>query len=338
MLFRHDFGIDLGSGMVKIYDSKTDLVVKERNMIAIRDEESILAVGNKAYDVFEKTPRNIKVVLPMQNGRINDVLMLEATLHTLLRRCNPHMGRHSVLYFTVPVDITEIERRAYYTIAHKGTLRKCRILLVEKPIADAISLGIPISRTGGSMIINIGAQSTELSVIVSNRVILSQLVPIGGRQFDQAISVAARRKNSLIISERTADYLKLHLTDLTVKNPDVRKAMGLDAITGMPRDGMMSSAMVTGAVLEQIDQLVQSIRRFMEHIPPQIMNSIRKEGIYLAGGSARIKDLDRFLSKRLGTDIRVSQDFDSCTILGLRELIQHKSLQHWATVPRNRKA
>ena len=94
-------------------------------MIAVRDKDTVFAVGNEAYEMFEKSPENIDVVTPMSNGRISDVMLVEAILHTLLARCHTFMGYHPTLYFSVPMDMTEIEKRAYYSIAHRGKLKHC---------------------------------------------------------------------------------------------------------------------------------------------------------------------------------------------------------------------
>lgn len=194
MLFQQVYGIDLGTSTVKIYDWKKDTITKEENMIAVRDRDTVFAVGNEAYEMFEKTPENIQVVTPMSNGRISDVLLVEAILHTLLSREHTSMGHRPTIYFSVPMDMTEIEKRAYYSVARRGKLKKCRVYLVEKPIADALALGIPLHRTRGSMIVNMGAQSTEVSVLADGRVIMSRMIPSGGKKFDEAIAAAVRRK------------------------------------------------------------------------------------------------------------------------------------------------
>lgn len=93
--------IDLGTSTVKIYDLKKDTITKEKNMIAIRNREQVIAVGNYAYEMHERTPSNIEVITPMSNGRIANVLMVEAVLHTLLHRCTRHMGYRPELYFSV---------------------------------------------------------------------------------------------------------------------------------------------------------------------------------------------------------------------------------------------
>ena len=262
MQIRNVYGIDLGTSTVKIYDLKKDTITKEKNMIAIRNREQVIAVGNYAYEMHERTPSNIEVITPMSNGRIANVLMVEAVLHTLLHRCTRHMGYRPELYFSVPCDMTEIERRSYYTIAHKGALKNCRMYLVDKPIADALALGIPINRTKGSMIVNIGAQSTEISVIANARVIFSRIIPVGGKQFNESIC--------------------------------------------------------------------EEIKHALERTPPQIHDHIQKEGIYITGGSTRIPNIDRYLSRQLGCPVQLSRYYDLCTICGLKELITHDALHRWA--------
>ena len=129
--------------------------------------------------------------------------------------------------------MTEIEKRSYYAIAHRGRLKNCRMYLVDKPIADALALGIPINKTRGSMIVNIGAQSTDISVIADARVIFSKLIPIGGRQFNEAISFLNRKKNNFQIGSKTAKRLKIALADLENDKMEARKVTGSGRNTGL---------------------------------------------------------------------------------------------------------
>ena len=140
MFNNHVYGIDLGSNMIKIYSQNSNEILKEKNMIAIRNKDTVLAVGDEAYEIYEKNPTNVKVSSPMLNGMIANISHLEIMLQLLLDKTERSVGRHPVIYFAVPVDMTEIEKRAYYSIAQTGRLRKSKVLLVERPIADALSL------------------------------------------------------------------------------------------------------------------------------------------------------------------------------------------------------
>lgn len=330
MMLHNSFGVDLGSSVIKIYDHRKDTIIKEKNMIAIRKNGQILGIGNDAYEMFEKTPVDVKVQEPISNGKIGDVFQVEAILHTLLNRSGLSVGRRPVLYFAVPTGLTKIEKRAYYTVARRGKLRKCKIFLVDRPVLDAIALGIPLKRTKGSMIINMGSQSTEVSVIADGRVIISTLIPIGGGQFNDAIRSNIRKKNNLLVGIRTARRLKLALADMDTQKKEGRKVMGMDSVNGIPRDGIVTSSTVNTAIMDRTRQMASEIRKVIQRIPPQIRANIKKEGIYLTGGSTRIPHMDKFLSKELDYPVQLSLYYDLCTVCGLKELITHPALHHFA--------
>lgn len=337
MAMQSVYGIDMGTGTIKIYNGNGDSVSEEKNLIAIRNNESVFAVGNDAYELFERTPEEIEIISPMNNGHINDILMMEAVLHTLLGRTGNSIGYRPSLYFSVPMDMTEIEKRAYSSIAHKGKLKRCRVFLVEKPIADAIALGIPIHHTKGSMIVNIGAESTEMSIISDGHVIISRLVPIGGKQFNEAIVLGVRKRNNFLISRRSAKELKLTLTDLENDKNLGRKVMGIDTVSGLPRDGVISSHTVTEAVREQMAAVAAEIRRFLERTPPQVRAAIQTDGVYLTGGSTQMLGLERFLSRALEIAIHISPYHEMSTVYGLKMIITHPEMQHWAAAPKKTK-
>lgn len=337
MLLHNTYGVDLGTSTVKIYNQSRNAITKEKNMIAIKDRKTVLAVGNEAYEMFEKTPENISVDCPMAFGRIADVGKLEAVLHTLLQRSGRSFGWHPAVYFAVPTDMTEIEKRAYYTMTHKGRLKKCRVFLVDKPIADAIALGVPLNKTKGSLLVNIGAQSTEISVIADARVIISKIVPLGGRQFNEAICENIRKKNNFIVGTKTAKRLKLALNDILEPRKEGRKVFGMDTVSGLPRECVVSTDTVREAVEQCISGICDEIQQFLERTPPQIHRSILKEGIYLTGGSTRIPNIEKYLSHRLDCPVTLSQHYELCTICGLQELITHKALHRWAYSVKKRK-
>ena len=327
MQLHHIFGIDIGTSTVKIYDHKSDQIQKERNMIAIRDASSVYAIGNEAYQIFGRTPENIEVYTPMSNGRISDVSMMEAVLHTLLDRTHSHIGHGPALYFSVPTDMSEIERRAYHTIASRGRMRRSRIYMVEKPVADAVAFNIPITQQKGCMLVNIGAQSTELSVLSDARVLISTVIPIGGHSLNDAIVAAVRRKNRFVISEKTAKRLKLSLTDLAGSRMEARKVTGIDTKNGLPRNGVVTTYTVTGAVRSEMQKVTDGILRFLQRIPPQYRTTILEEGIYLCGGSTRITGLPKYLNDNLDCAVRISGQYDLHTICGLKEIIRNQELQ-----------
>ena len=330
MNIRHAYAIDIGSGAIKIYDRNKDSFLQETNMIAAKDRTTLIAVGSDAFDLFEKTPDDIDVVAPMKGGRIQDVLMMEAVLHTVLNECSGYAGYRPALYFSVPLDMSELERRAYYSIAKKGRFRRARIFFVEKPFADALSVGVPVNKTEGTMIVNIGMDVTEITVIAENRILISRQLDLGGRTISSAIISGVRHRNGLAISQKTAEELKYTLSDLTAEKNESTKVVGIDVGTGLPRDGTVSSYTVSSSVEGVFSEIAGEIGRLLERIPPQIRTVIRKNGICLTGGSTRIPGIDRYLRAKLDYPVKISKHFEYGTVTGMKRIMEKNELKRFA--------
>lgn len=330
MSFGKVYGVDLGTSSVKIFSLKRNKITVEKNMLAIRNQNQLLAVGNDAYEMFEKTPENVQISSPVAYGSIANVNHVEAVLHTLLHRVDRYIGRGPVIYFSVPMNMSELERRAYYAITHNGTLNKPKVYLVERPICDALALGIPITKTKGSMIVNMGAQSTDVSIIANEQVIISKTIPIGGKQLNESICEMVRRNSNLLIGKRTARRLKFAMANMTEDRREGRKIVGINTLSGIPREGIVSSALVHEAIREPLEAIALELKTFIERIPPQIAASVAAEGIYLTGGTTRIPGLDKYIERFTGYPIKLSSYYELCTIKGLEELITHKALHKWA--------
>ena len=333
MNLTHVFGIDMGTGSVKIYNRNTDTITKERNMIAVRNHENVFAFGNDAYGMFEKTPENIEMIMPMSQGRIHDVQMMEAVFHLLMKKASRFAGYAPLLYFSVPLDMTVLERRAYVSIAKKGRLRRSRILFVEKPFADALAIGVPIRSDEGTMIVNIGAQCTEISLLSEGRIILNRTIDIGGDDLHTAIISGIRRKNGLTISQRTAYKLMITLTSLGENKGEGCKVAGIDTDSGLPRDGVISSYTVSMAVKEIVEEIAFEIRRVLDRLPPQMQAALQKEEIWLTGGGARVAGISGHLQKLLGFPVEASEYYEYTTIEGLKQVADHPELRKYAFAP-----
>ena len=134
MQLRNIYGVDLGTSTVKIYSKKRNTITKEKNMIAVRNHEDVLAVGNEAYDIFEKAPTDIRVVFPMKNGVIahfDDMQYLLGNLLGTERRSV--FGAEYVV--AVPTDVTEVEKKAFYDLVFHSEAKAKSVRIVEKRLS-----------------------------------------------------------------------------------------------------------------------------------------------------------------------------------------------------------
>lgn len=305
-------------------------------MIASRGRK-IIAVGNDAYEMFEKNPSNVVVNSPMAFGMIGNLELEEITLFSMLRRIDKLLRISSDIYFSVPLDMTAMEKRSYFHVVNGHWLRKNRVFMVEAPIADAIALGIELEENEGCMLVNIGAQSTQFSIITEGKVIISKQVPIGGRQMNESISTEIRKKYNLQIGTKTAKRLKLVLGRMQNDNREARKVVGIDSISGLPREEAISSTVVNDGIINCVNEIATEMKTFLERTPPQIAYHVAKEGIYLTGGSTRLPDLDKYLSDFTGYTFNLSGLYENSTVNGLEKIIKNRELRKWAQIIKQRK-
>lgn len=336
MLFEKTYGIDLGSSSVKVYSLFKNKSYMEKNMIASRGHK-IIAVGNEAYEMFEKSPAEVAVCSPMSFGMIANLELQEIVLYSMIRRIDHILGVGSVMFFTVPLDMTAVEKRAYFNVANGYWLRKNRVYMVESPIADALAMGVDLDDPTGNMVVNMGAQSTEMSIITGGRIIISKKIPIGGRQMNESICTEIRKRYNLQLGTRTAKRLKMVMGRLSDQRKGVRKVVGIDCISGLPREEVISSYVVNDGIMNCVNEIAAEMKTFLERTPPQITYHVAKEGIYLTGGSTRVPYIDQYLASYTGFAFNLSPLYENSAVTGLEKIMKNKELRKWAQPIKQRK-
>ncbi|MCD7818914.1 MAG: rod shape-determining protein [Lachnospiraceae bacterium] len=322
MLFQRACGIDLGTDTIKIRDKNGKKFLNSRNVIAVRKNGSVLAYGDSAYSVYEKQPENINVIWPMANGVIANLTEMDYLLEYLIKR----FGGASSLLIAVPTEITQVEKRAFFQLM-KGQIGAGRIRLVEKGLADAVSTSLPVLSGRGHMVVNIGADTTEISVISSGKIILGQTVKIGGHRMDADIATMVCRKFNLNIGQKTAESLKNNLAFM-INGPKLeQKVFGIHTISGLPKSEIIPSLAVSVAIIDTVDSIVENINSIYNRVPPQLMKDISQEGIYLSGGVSMILNLPEYIRREIGIPLHHVQDPKHSTIRGLIDIMNNKDLR-----------
>ena len=236
MLLRKTYGIDLGSSTIKVYSFLKNKSYMEKNMVASR-ERRIIAVGNEAYEMFEKSPVDIAVNSPMTFGMIANLELQEIALYSMMKKIDKFLGVGSDMFFSVPLDMTAIEKRAYYYVANGHWLHQNRVYMVEAPIADALAMGVRMEKNEGSMVVNICAE--------------------------------IRKRYNLQIGTRTGKRLKIAMGRLNDQRKEARKVVGIDSISGLPREEVISGYVVNAGIMDCVNEIAADLYRFMRKILEQ---------------------------------------------------------------------
>lgn len=326
---RNVYGLDLGTYEIKVYDKKQDTIWKEKNVIAIKNEKDIFAVGNQAYDMYEKAPSNIQVVFPMKEGVISRFNDMQYLLQSLLKT-QRNFARGSEYVIAVPTDVTEVEKRAFFDLVVHSTARAKEVNIVERGVADAIGLGLDIANTQGTFIANFGGETTELSVVSSDGLVFNQLVKIGGVTFDQAVLNLVRHNYDFLIGRMTAEVLCREFGVFDDSTDSSLMVAGRNLISGVPQHIDIPISLVRAAIKEPLEECIRAMNLLLERTPPELSRAIRKNGIYLTGGLANLRGLSTYIEGTTGLHVTVAKNPETCSVEGLKKIILSKELKKMA--------
>lgn len=317
----NSFGIDLGTSNIKIYDRNTDNVMIEKNMIAIENKNTLFAYGNSAFEMYEKAPGNIHISYPLCNGVIADIKNMETLVKYFIGDLCKGNVKPSDFYIAVPTDVTEVEKRAFYDLIKESGVKARKIMVVEKAVADGLGLDIDVKNSQGVLIVNVGYDTTEISILSLGGIVLSKLIKVGGQKFDDAIRSAIRREFSLIIGGKTAENVKIALADLE-KADKPAVVYGRDIVTGLPVEREIHTSLVDESLTESFNTIIDSVKVILERTPPELAADIYRHGIYLTGGASQVSRLAELLSNGTGLKVQISENPMSSVALGLAKVIK----------------
>lgn len=319
-------GIDFGTSSIKFYKNGEGVILHEKSVIAIYNKVHTFAVGNEAFEMYEKAPANIDVSYPVKNGVIADIGNMQAMIDYFFQVLD---GKRKLkgadYYIAVPTDITEVEKRAYFDLISNTNLRPKKIHVVEKPIADALGMNLDITKSTGTLVVDIGANTTEISVLSLGGIVLSRLIPVGGNKFDEAIITKIKKDKNFVIGEKSAELIKKTIGSAYVTD-ETMDICGRNLVTGLPSEITVSGEDVYDALNELFQNIVDSIKIILERTPPEISSDIYKSGVYITGGSSRIKDLGRYVYEQLGLKVNLCEEPESTVIAGLGAIIEDPNL------------
>lgn len=323
------YGIDFGTRVLKVYKKNEGVIFDAKNIISVADGTKIIAIGDEAFEMFGKAPSNIEVTFPVRYGVIADIKNMLALLNLVFEEVAKTQGKLNGSEFIIaaPTDITEVEKRAFFDLVASTNIKPRKIRIAERPVADALGAGLNVTDATGTMIVDIGADTTEISVLSLGGIVLSRLIPIGGNKFDEDIINSVKKRYNLIIGNKTAENIKIALA--TAVEPETVKtisAYGRDVVTGLPTEKEIDSAFVYEAISEHLHNIVDSIRIILERTPPEISADIIDAGIYVTGGSAKINNLDKLMNNETDLKINICEDSANTVVNGLGKIIENSTL------------
>lgn len=307
--FSKNLAMDLGTANSLIYLKGQGIVLNEPSVVAIsRDSGEVTAVGKAAKDLVGRTHKKIVTIRPLKDGVIADFevtsVMIKYFLGKVLQRRSLVKPR---LIVAVPTGITQVEKRAVIESAEQAGARE--VHLIEEPMAAAIGAGLPIDKPIGNMVVDIGGGTTEVAVISLCAVAYSESVRVAGDETNEAVLRYIQRNHQMAIGENLAEEIKMKIgSAYQLPEPLSMKISGKELVSGIPKTFEINDEEIREAIKEPVNIIVEAVRRALEKTPPELAGDIGDNGIWLAGGGALLRGLDRLIAEEINIKVNVAED------------------------------
>jgi len=320
-------GIDLGTRNSLVFVPKKGVVLQEPSVVAVDlDENKILAVGKEANEMIGRTPDTIRVYRPLKDGVIADFRVTQAMIRYFIEKASGKIRFFKPeLVISVPAGITSTERRAVIEAGLNAGAKA--VYLCKEPILSAIGAGIPIHSCSGNMIVDIGGGTSEVAVISLGGIVNFQSLRVAGDKMDAAIADYIRRKHNLAIGDQTTEDIKINIgTAIPEKEPKTLDIRGRDLISGLPRNIKINSNEVSEAIIDSLQEIIQTVKNVLRETPPELSADIMDKGMVLAGGSSLLRNLAELMTNSIGVPCIVADNSLLCVAKGTGAVLENLEL------------
>lgn len=301
--------MDLGTANTLIYIKGKGIVLNESSVVAVNsDGQSVEAVGIEAKRMFGRTHSKLETIRPMKDGVIADFDITNRMItYFITKTLKQHRFIKPRIVVGVPTCITQVEKKAVIDSALMAGVRE--VHLVEEPMAAAIGVGIPVHKAEGNMVIDIGGGTSDVAVTSLSAIAYGESVRLAGDEIDEAIVRYMRLNHHLNIGVFEGERVKVEVgSAYPIEEELTTEVKGLNVQTGVPTSTVVNDEEIREAMKEPLSTIITVIMRALEKTPPELSADIHSNGIYLTGGGALIRGLDKLIEERTTLKVYIPND------------------------------
>lgn len=326
-----DVAFDFGTSNTRIAIKDRGIILRQPSILGLNSKtKDYIFYGDEAKKVIGKTPDFIKIIKPVVNGIISNfdahLVLVQYFISTSL---NHYLSSYKIIrpslraVVAVPYLATEIEKKAVEEILYK--LNFTNVYLIEKPVADASGAGFnPLSHQP-TLIIDLGGGLIEAAIVSGGGIVTEKIMKNAGDSFNQIIANYIYLKHGLILGESTCELVKQSLLNFKSEEK-VITVRGKSLENGLPKSIRLKSGEVKEALFTVISQIIDMIKELIEISPPEVVDEIYDQGIFLCGGLANVVGIDQFISKEIKISVNITEHPSDITINGLLRICNNKDL------------
>ncbi len=310
--FTQEIAVDLGTAnTIIIHNDK--IVIDEPSVVAMDTKTGrMIAVGEKAREMRGKVHEGIKTVRPLRDGVIADFNAAELMIRGMIKKVSAknHWFSPSLrMVVCIPSGSTEVEIRAVRDSSEHAGGRD--VYMIYEPMAAALGIGLDVLAPEGNMIVDIGGGTTEIAVISLGGIVSNKSIRIAGDDLTDDIIQHMRRAHNVKVGERTAELIKINVGSALTELEDAPEdyiVHGPNQMTALPMEVPVSYQEISHSIEKSISKIEAAVLSALEQTPPELYADIVHNGVYLAGGGALLRGLDKRLTDKIGIQFHVAED------------------------------
>jgi rod shape-determining protein MreB len=313
--FTQELAMDLGTANSIIVNNVGKILLDEPSIVALdRKTDKMIALGEKARQMHGKTHENIRTVRPLRDGVIADFNAAEQMIRGMIKMANKNRGNGLFspslrIVICIPSGSTEVEIRAVRDSAEHAGGRD--VYMIFEPMAAALGIGLDVEAPEGNMIVDIGGGTTEIAVISLGGIVSNKSIKIAGDDLTEDIMEYMGRQHNMKVGERTAEQIKMNVGSVLTELQDPPEDFivhGPNRMTSLPMDVPVSYQEIAHCLEKSISKVDSAVLSALEQTPPELYADIVRNGIYLTGGGALLRGLDKRLTEKIGIPFKVVDD------------------------------
>ena len=307
-----ELAIDLGTANTLIVYND-EVVVDEPSVVAVNVQTGQLAaLGRQAQPYIGRTHPTLRTIRPLKDGVIADFNATELMLRGMIRKIKTRSSIFSPslkMVICIPSGSTNVAIRAVRDSAEHAGGRE--VAMIHEPMAAALGAGIDVEAPEGNMIIDIGGGTSEVACISLGGIVCSESIDTAGDAYTNDIIEYIRQQHGVRVGERTAEEIKCKIGAAVPELEDAPEDYVVTApniLTALPQTITLSYNEIVYALDKSLAKLDAALMKVLQEMPAELYSDVVKNGIYLAGGGALIRGLDRRLSKKTGIPFHIAED------------------------------
>ena len=320
-----EIGIDLGTSKTVIFSSSKVVLELPSFVTVDNDTWEPVYYGEKAKQTLGRTPETLSCVSPIEHGIISDYDITEMMLKEYMKTAFGNRIIKPKIIATLPAGLTELQHHSLANVVESAGGRN--ITVIESPLAVAFGLGIDFSKPHGTLVVDIGAGTSDIAVVSMGSIAVCDSFKTASNDFDLQIAKYVRKEFNIEIGPLMAENIKKKIGTVIERPVEVAMvAKGRNVFTGLPESFEITSSEVYEAIKEPVTSICKAIKSVLMRTEPDLVADINEEGLYLSGGGSLINGMTKLISEYIGIEVHLIDNPQHGVVKGAAVALKHTDL------------